>query len=84
MIAMFAAIAEIAMAVVLLQLPEPLQSTFIWFVMAFPMVLVIGFYIVLYRKPAALFSPSDYKDDQLYLRSIIPDLDEDANSKRVA
>lgn len=70
MIAIFAGISEIAMSITLLKIPESLQSTFIWFVMSFPFVLVGAFYFVLYRKPAVLFSPSDYAKDEMYLTSI--------------
>lgn len=72
-IAIFAGVSEAAMAVTLVQLPLVLQQIFVWFVMGFPLILVIGFFFVLYRKPAVLFSPGDYKDDKLYLDSITPD-----------
>ncbi len=60
------------MAVTLIKLPFDLQKIFVWFVMGFPLILVAGFYFVLYRKPAVLFSPGDYQDDKLYLDSIAP------------
>lgn len=69
-IAIFAGISEVAMAVTLIKLPFDLQKIFVWFVMGFPLILVTGFYFVLYRKPAVLFSPGDYQDDKLYLDSI--------------
>lgn len=71
-IAIFAGISEVAMAVTLLKLPFELQEIFVWFVMGFPLILVTGFFFVLYRKPAVLFSPGDYQDDKLYLDSISP------------
>ena len=69
-IAIFAGISEIAMTVTLLNLPSDNQKTFIWFVMLFPILLVALFFIVLYKKPAVLFSPGDYQDDGAYLSSI--------------
>ncbi len=69
-IAIFAGISEVAMTITLIQLPESSQNVFIWFVMLFPILLVIAFFFVLYKKPAVLFSPSDYKEDQTYLSSI--------------
>lgn len=69
-IAIFAMISEIAMTVTLLNLPSENQKVFIWFVMVFPVLLVALFFIVLYTKPAVLFSPSDYQEDTAYLRSI--------------
>lgn len=70
LIALFAGVSEAAMAVTLVQLPEAIQSIFVWFVMVFPIILVLGFFFVLYKKPAVLFSPSDYKNDEMYLSSI--------------
>lgn len=69
-IGVFAGIAEIAMTVVLFKLPETLQEVFIWFVMVFPFFLVGLFFLILYKKPAAFFSPSDYRKDSSYLESI--------------
>lgn len=70
LIAVFASLSEIAMTVTLLRLPESIQLVFVWFVMVFPIILVGGFFFVLYRKPAALFSPADYEQDEMYLNSI--------------
>jgi hypothetical protein len=70
MVALFATISEVAMAVVLTQLPLELQRIFIWFVMGFPVLLVLLFFFVLYTKPAVLFSPGDYKREELYVSSI--------------
>ena len=69
-IAIFAGISEVAMTITLAQLPESNQNIFIWFVMLFPILLVSMFFFVLYKKPAVLFSPSDYKKDETYLSSI--------------
>ncbi len=69
-IAIFAGISEVAMTITLAQLPENNQNIFIWFVMLFPILLVVMFFFVLYTKPAVLFSPSDYKKDETYLSSI--------------
>ncbi len=69
-IAIFAGISEVAMTVTLTCLPESSQKLFIWFVMLFPVLLVAAFFYVLYKKPASLFSPSDYKEDETYLSSI--------------
>ncbi len=70
MIAIFAGISEIAMSYTLVNIPIELQRMFIWFVMSFPFVLVGSFFFILYRKPAVLFSPSDYDKDEMYLNSI--------------
>ena len=69
-IVIFAGISEVAMTVTLVQLPLEMQKIFIWFVMLFPLILVGAFFFILYKKPAVLFSPSDYKKDEMYLVSI--------------
>jgi len=70
MVAIFAALSELAMAYVIINLPERLQVIFIWFVMGFPAGLVLAFFFVLYKKPAVFFSPGDYKKEELYVTSI--------------
>ncbi|MCJ7777104.1 MAG: hypothetical protein MUP16_02170 [Sedimentisphaerales bacterium] len=69
-IGIFASISEISMTVTIIKIPEQSQNIFIWFVMLFPLILVVAFFFVLYTKPAVLFSPSDYQEDQTYLSSI--------------
>lgn len=70
MVSIFAAISEVAMAYVITKLSDNLQQIFIWFVMAFPSVLVIIFFFILYKKPAVFFSPGDYQKEELYVSSI--------------
>lgn len=81
MIAIFAGISEVAMSCTLGNLSIELQKIFIWFVVTFPFVLVGGFFFVLYRKPAVLFSPSDYEQDETYLNSISNQPSNQANLK---
>ncbi|WP_299393208.1 hypothetical protein [Pelagibius sp.] len=66
----FAGLSEVSMAYVLIKLSPELQSTFVWFVMLFPVVLVIGFFFILFVRPAVWFSPQDYDDPKHYLDSI--------------
>lgn len=70
MVAIFAAISEVAMAFVITRLSDKLQEVFIWFVMGFPTILVFIFFFILYKKPAVFFSPGDYKREELYVSSI--------------
>lgn len=70
MIAIFSTISEMAMSYTIVNIPLEIQKIFIWFVVTFPFVLVVGFFFVMYRKPAVLFSPSDYKQDEMYINSI--------------
>lgn len=69
-IVIFAGIVNVAMTVTLVKLPLEMQKIFIWFVMFFPLALVGLFFFILYKKPAVLFSPSDYQNDDSYLASI--------------
>jgi len=66
-IAIFAALAEIASSIALVALPENTQSVFVWFCMIFPTLLVLSFFIVLYRKPKVLYAPSDFKDEKNFI-----------------
>lgn len=66
-IATFAGISEVFAVVVLLQLPEPLQHIFVWFVMGFPVLLVVSFFGVLIFKPTVFYAPDDYQEAEHYL-----------------
>ncbi|MDT0123894.1 hypothetical protein Q9R46_14630 [Paenibacillus sp. RRE4] len=66
-IAIFAGIAEIAGTGVLLGLPLEIQSTFIWFVMLFPVGLVTAFFLVLLFKHNVLYAPSDFVDENNFM-----------------
>lgn len=83
MVAIFAAISEVAMAYVIVGLPDKLQEIFIWFVMGFPTILVVMFFFTLYRKPAVFFAPGDYKKEELYVNSIGLNKHDDAMDLRV-
>lgn len=83
MVALFAAISEVAMAFVITKLPDKLQEIFIWFVMGFPTILVFIFFFILYRKPAVFFSPGDYKKEELYVSSIGLNKTDDVVDQRV-
>lgn len=81
-IAIFAALAEVA-GTVALGLVEPDQEKiFIWFVMLFPTLLVLLFFITLNWNPSVLYSPSDFRDEENFLevqkgrRKIAGELDE--------
>lgn len=67
-IAIFAGLAEALATVALLGLPQELQKIFLIFVMAFPTLIVILFFLVLYFKNNVLYAPGDYQDPEHYLR----------------
>ncbi len=69
-IAIFAALAEIAGTTALkLVIPE-LQYIFVWFVMGFPILLVLLFFFTLNFNPKVLYAPSDFKDEQNFLNTM--------------
>lgn len=66
-IAIFAALAEVAGTGALAAVDKELQATFIWFVMGFPVFLVAAFFLTLNFNPKVLYAPSDFRDDEFFL-----------------
>ena len=66
-IAIFSGLAETLATIALLGLPQELQAKFLYFVMAFPTLIVILFFIVLYFKNTVLYAPGDYQNPEHYL-----------------
>lgn len=66
-IAIFAALAEVAGTVALATVDKSLQPTFVWFVMLFPTIIVILFFITLNFNPKVLYAPSDFRDEANFL-----------------
>lgn len=69
-IAIFAAIAEISGTVVLPFIGEAYQGIYIWFLMIFPIVLVVDFFLTLNFNHKVLYAPSDYKDESNFVKSL--------------
>jgi len=69
-IAIFASLAEAFATGALIFLPVEMQRIFIYFVMAFPVVLVGLFFIVLVFKNENLYAPSDFQDERNYVEAI--------------
>ncbi|MFA5164978.1 MAG: hypothetical protein WC481_05380 [Candidatus Omnitrophota bacterium] len=65
-IAIFAGISEICGSAVLPILPDNIQNLFVWFVMIFPVLLVMLFFSVLILKHHVLYAPSDFKTDEAF------------------
>ena len=63
-IAIFAGIVEIGSNTVLPFLTAENQSTYIWFLMVFPFVLVLIFFFILYTRHHVLYAPSDFNDEK--------------------
>lgn len=68
-IGMFAVLAEIAGTVVLPILNgNDNQDKFIWYVMFFPVFLVILFFITLWTVPKNLYGPKDYSNEDNFIK----------------
>ncbi|MFA0570884.1 winged helix-turn-helix domain-containing protein [Vibrio gallaecicus] len=68
-IAIFAGVAETLATVALVKLPLEIQAIFVYFVMAFPMAIVLLFFFVLYFKNIVLYAPSDFDNQNHYLQA---------------
>lgn len=66
-IGIFATLAEIAASVTILFLASELQKVFIWYVMLFPILLVVLFFITLNLNSKVLYAPSDFRTDESFL-----------------
>lgn len=69
-IAIFAGIAEISGTIVLPFLEPQNQSTYLWFIMLFPSILVLIFFATLNFNHKSLYAPSDYKDENNFLKPL--------------
>lgn len=70
-IGLFAGIAEVAGTVVLPFISRELQVIFIWYVMLFPIFLVILFFINLNKNPKVLYAPSDFDDEANFMKLLM-------------
>jgi uncharacterized tellurite resistance protein B-like protein len=70
-IAIFAALAEVAGTVALATVDKELQHTFVWFVMAFPTSLVLLFFVTLNFNPKVLYAPSDFANEENFLKTLV-------------
>lgn len=66
-VGIFSGIAEVAGTTVIGFLSTELQSIFIWYVMCFPVLLVLLFFITWNFNPTVLYSPSDYQNEDNFL-----------------
>jgi hypothetical protein len=69
-IAIFAGLAEAFATVALIYVPHDIQQIFVYFVMAFPALLVVLFFCILNWNHTVLYAPSDFEDEAMYLESI--------------
>ena len=69
-IAIFAGLAEVAGTVALATANKEVQPTFVWFVMGFPTLLVVAFFLTLNFNPRVLYAPSDFRTDDNFLHML--------------
>ncbi|MFA7346503.1 MAG: hypothetical protein WCZ86_01965 [Desulfurivibrionaceae bacterium] len=69
-IAIFAAIAEISGTVVLPFIAPTNQSLYVWFLIIFPILLIVLFFLTLNFNHKVLYAPSDYQNEDNFLRSL--------------
>jgi hypothetical protein len=65
-IAIFAGLAEVSGTVVLPFLQKDAQHVYVWFLMGFPLLLVILFFVTLFLRHYVLYAPSDFKEDRSF------------------
>lgn len=80
-IAIFAALAEINATVAIGLIDKSLHYIFIWFIIGFPTVLVISFFLTLNFNTKVMYSPSDYKEDKSFMDSLFGNNYGEKNSK---
>lgn len=69
-IAIFAAIAEISGTAVLPFISDQNQGTYVWFLILFPMLLVVLFFLTLNFNHRVLYAPSDFKNEDNFFKSL--------------
>ena len=69
-IGMFASIIEVSGNYILPKLSGECQLYYIWFLIIFPLLLTICFFIFLWFKPERLYAPSDFKDENNFFKCI--------------
>ena len=69
-VAIFAALSEVAGAVTLPLVESSLQSIYIWFVMGFPIILLVLFFLTLNFNSTVLYAPGDYEDEANFLAAL--------------
>ena len=81
-IAIFAALAEINATVSIGLIDKELQYIFIWFVIFFPTLLVLLFFLTLNFNTKVIYAPSDYRDDNSFYKTLIRKPDKEINTDK--
>lgn len=67
-IGLFAGLAQACSTAVMPLLASDVQRIYVWFLMGFPIFLVICFFVTLNFNPNVLYAPSDYREDESYIK----------------
>jgi len=67
-IAIFSGLAETSGTVVLPFIEKAIQPTFVWFLILFPILIVILFFVTLNFNYKVLYAPSDFQSDAAFLK----------------
>ena len=78
-IGLFAGTAEVAGTVVMPLLSVSVQKIFIWYVIGFPVLLVILFFLTLNFNPKVLYAPSDFSDENNFMK-LLANINENINN----
>ncbi len=65
-IAIFAALSEVMGTISLGLIDKSLQPTFIWFIILFPSVLVVLFFLTLNFNTRSIYAPSDFRNEDIF------------------
>lgn len=69
-IGIFAAISEISGTAILPFISSSNQATYMWFLIIFPVLLIVLFFITLNFNHRVLYAPSDFKNEDNFVRSL--------------
>lgn len=80
-IAIFASIVEVSSVLVLPHLEPDNQNIYIWFLIGFPILLVLLFFYTLNENHRVLYAPSDYKNEDNFNYFYVPATEKEKNLK---
>ena len=69
-IALFVGVIEIIIGVSIGAIPDQLKPIVIWFLVGFPILNALGFFIVLIFFPQKFYGPGDFQSDTAFLDSL--------------
>lgn len=69
-IGVFSGIAEVSMTIAISFFDTDQRNIFIWFIIGFPIMLVLLFFITLIFRAEVLYAPSDFKNEENFLKTL--------------